>query len=103
MPGKQENEQHIESPPASVPNPDFLKLYAGISPDLPVLVMREWMARNRRPFIYAMASLIGGIVLALALVAGFVYLAMNDHGGYAVTLLGAGAISMVAGFRAARL
>jgi hypothetical protein len=48
-------------------------------------------------------SLVIGGVLALSLVGGFIYLVMNDHGGYAGGLLGAGALGMVAGFRSTRL
>jgi len=90
-------------PPGNVPNPDLLKQYAIVAPELPALVMAEWGHRHRRAFWYALVSLVIGGVLALSLVGGFIYLVMNDHGGYAGGLLGAGALGRVAGFRSTRL
>jgi hypothetical protein len=50
-----------------------------------------------------MLGLVIGGLLGLGLIGGFVYLVMQGHGGYATTLLGTGALSMVAGFRVVRL
>lgn len=90
-------------PPGNVPSPELLDQYAYISPEMPGLVMAEWSHRHRRAFLYALVSLLIGGLLALSLVGGFIFLVMNGRGGYAVTLLGAGALSMVAGFRSTRL
>ncbi len=65
--------------------------------------MQEWSYRHRRAFWFALVSLVIGGLIGLSLVGGFVYLVMQNHGGYATTLLGGGALSMVAGFRATRL
>ena len=91
-----------ETPPASMPHADILKFYAEVSPDLPVMIIEEWRSHVRRSFSYAMTSLVIGGILATLLLVGFVFLAMNGLGGYAVTLLVAGALGMVAGFRFAR-
>ena len=102
MPTKTTTTLRAETPPASMPNADILKFYAEVSPDLPVMIIEEWRSHVRRPFSYAMASLVIGGILATSLVVGFVYLVVNGHGGYAVTLLVAGALGMLAGFRFAR-
>jgi hypothetical protein len=88
---------------ASVPSPALLQQYAHVGLDLPALVIKEWGYRHRRAFWYAMLALFIGGLLALSLVGGFIYLVMHNHPTAAGSLLGAGAIGMVAGFRAARL
>ena len=92
-----------DAPTASVPGAEILAAYAKVSPDLPAHVLEEWSLRHRRAFLYAITALVIGGILGVALIGGFVYLVLTGHGGYAAALLGAGAISMVAGFRAARL
>ena len=90
-------------PEGNVLSPEVLGAYASISPMLPNVIMQEWSAKHRRAFWYATLALTFGGLLALSLVGGFVYLVMRSQGGYAVTLLGTGALSMVAGFRSSRL
>jgi hypothetical protein len=65
--------------------------------------LNTWEAAHQRGARYANLSLVIAGILGMGLIGGFVYLVMNGHGGYAVTLLGGGALSMVAGFRVARL
>lgn len=106
MPGKQENTvtpRITDEPPAPVPSFEILRLYAELDPSLPRFLMAEWKSQRRRPFVYAMVGMLIGGMIALSLIIDFIYLVMNGHGGYAITLIGAGALSMVAGFRAARL
>lgn len=88
---------------ATVPSPELLREYDSVGHDLPGMIVAAWQARHRRSFIYAMVALIIGGMLALGMVGGFVYLVMQGHGRYALTLLGAGALGMVAGFRSVRL
>jgi hypothetical protein len=65
--------------------------------------MKEWGRSHRRAFLYAFASTLIGGLIALSLIAGFIYLVMQGHSKAAGILLGAGALSMVAGFRSTRL
>jgi hypothetical protein len=69
---------------------------------LPALILAEWSYRHRRSFRYAMTSLVIGGLIALSLVGGFIFLVMHGFGYYALGLLGAGAVGMVAGFRSVR-
>ncbi|MGB6156903.1 MAG: hypothetical protein WBH45_01365 [Acidobacteriaceae bacterium] len=92
-----------KAPSASVPSPELLLEYSRVAPELPGLVVQEWGHRHRRAFIYATTALVAGALLAGALVGGFVYLVMKDHGGYADGLLGAGVLSLVTGFLSTRL
>jgi hypothetical protein len=92
-----------DPPRASVPSPDVLRAYGLVSPDLPFYIVKVWRADHSRNFWYATTALIIGGLLAISLIGGFVYLVMQQHGGYAAGLLGAGAFGMVAGFRASRL
>jgi hypothetical protein len=65
--------------------------------------MEEWGSWHHRQFLYAALSLGGGILVALALIGGFIYLVMEGHPEAAGSLLGAGALSLVSGFLASRL
>jgi hypothetical protein len=66
-------------------------------------VLQEWGHRNRRAFWYALVALVIGGLMGISLIGGFIYLVMNGHVKAAVSLLGAGAVSMVAGFVSTRL
>jgi hypothetical protein len=109
MPENLERAQHrahtplASEPTALFPSPELLEQLGNIHPELPMTVISEWKVRHARAYAYANHALLIGGILALALIGGFVYLVMNSHGYYAAMLLGAGAVSMVAGFRAARL
>jgi membrane-bound ClpP family serine protease len=74
-----------------------------IAPELPALVIKEWSHRHQRACLYALVALSIGGLLALALIAGFVYLIMNNHDTSAGVLLGSGAVSLVMGFLVTRL
>lgn len=88
---------------AAIPSAELLREYDLVGHDLPNLVIEAWQAGHRRSFRYAMTALFIGGLLAMSLIGGFIYLVMQGHGGYAATLLGGGALSMVAGFRSVRL
>ena len=81
----------------------LLAQYSIISPELPALVLQEWGHRNRRAFWYAPVALVIGGLMGISLIGGFIYLVMNGHVKASVSLLGAGAVSMVAGFVSTRL
>lgn len=91
------------APLGVVPPPELLEKFAVYGPELPLSVMKLWSLAHQRSYRYAMLGLAIGGVLGLGLIGGFVYLVMQGHGGYATTLLGTGALSMVAGFRVVRL
>ena len=93
----------VDPSSASIPSVELLKEYGVVSPDLPALVLKEWGYRHWRAFWYALVATIAGALLALRLVLGFIYLVMIGHSKAAGILLGGGALSMVAGFRASRL
>lgn len=63
----------------------------------------EWGRRHQRQFIYATSSMFGGILVAVGLIGGFVYLVMNNHSNAAGGLLGAGVVGIISGFLASRL
>jgi hypothetical protein len=65
--------------------------------------MKEWGFRHQRQFLYATLSLGGGILVTLALIGGFIYLVMEGHPEAAASLLGTGALGLVAGFLSSRL
>jgi len=87
----------------AIPNPELLKLYHDISPELPGLILADWKYHHRIAFLYAMTALIIGGAVALGLIAGFVYLVHIGYPAVATLLLGGGALSIVAGFRSTRL
>jgi len=58
---------------------------------------------NRREFWYAMAGMFSGVVLAVLVFGGFVYLVMHEHATAAGSLLGMGVLNMVQGFVRSRL
>jgi hypothetical protein len=93
-----------ESRPTSVVlNPQQLKLYAEIHPELPLILTKAAIGVERRAFWFAMAQGAYGFIIAGSIVAGAVYLGMNNHGAVAASLLGAGAVSIVTGFQVSRL
>jgi len=50
-----------------------------------------------------MAGMLSGVVLAILVFGGFVYLVMHDHATAAGSLLGVGVLNMVQGFVRSRL
>lgn len=95
-------EPHEETPLGVLPPPELLELFSRFGPELPAQVLQMWAGAHQRAYRYAMLSLAIGGVLGLALIGGFVYLVMNNHGSWAGALLGTGAIGMVAAFLRAR-
>lgn len=59
--------------------------------------------RDRNAFTFAFTGLIIGGIISSGLIGGFIYLVMQGHPTAAGSLLGAGAVGMVAGFRSTRL
>jgi hypothetical protein len=90
-------------PIAVVLNPQQLQEYSAVDPSLPALVTKAGMEAQHQKFIYATLALTFGFLLALAVVGGFVYLAMHDHPRSAAALIGAGVLGLVTGFQTVRL
>jgi hypothetical protein len=84
-------------------NPQQLQLYSEIDPALPTILVKAALAVNRQEYWFAMTQGTYGFLLALAVIGGAVYLAMNGHDWVAGTMLGAGAVGMVTGFQISRL
>jgi predicted membrane protein len=68
-----------------------------------LIIANGGIGRDHDAFTYALTGLIIGGVIAVALIAGFIYLVMQGHPAAAGSLLGTGALGMVAAFRATRL
>jgi hypothetical protein len=84
-------------------NPQQLRLYSEIDPELPGILVKAAVAVNRREFWFAFSQGTYGFLLALAVIGGSIYLAMHGHDWVAGTMLGAGAVGMVTGFQISRL
>lgn len=84
-------------------NPQQLQLYSEIDPELPAILIKAAVAVNRREFWFAFSQGTYGFLLALGVIGGSIYLAMNGHDWVAGTMLGAGAVGMVTGFQISRL
>jgi hypothetical protein len=91
------------APLGVLPPPELLEVFTRFGPEMPAKVLRLWGDAHVRAYRYAILSLVIGGLLGLALIGGFIYLVMQGHGTYAGVLQGAGALSMVAGFRSTRL
>jgi len=88
---------------AVVLNSQQLQEYSKVDPNLPELITRAGMETQRQRFIYATLALAFGFMLALAVVGGFIYLAMHDRPKSAAGLIGAGVLGLVTGFQTVRL
>ena len=84
-------------------NPEQLAEYARVSPELPALVVKGRNAELRRQFVYAVLSLLSGVVALLSLIAGYVYLVIQGHPHAAAGLLAGGVLGLVGGFIRSRL
>jgi hypothetical protein len=93
--------QHEQS--GIVLSPEILKLYRGVSEDLPVLIVQAIDGQLKREYRYAFGGqIVAGIALIL-MAGGFIFLVMNGHETPAYVLLGAGVLNTIGGFLRARL
>jgi hypothetical protein len=88
---------------ATVLNPQQLREYSNVDPSLPALITKAGMEVQRQKFLYATIALSFGFLLALAVVGGFIYLAMHDRPRSAAALIGAGVLGLITGFQTVRL
>ena len=98
MPGRRQSEQT-----SLVLNPQQLAEYASVDPTLPMLVIASRDAELGRKFLYAVLSLVAGVLVVFGILGAFIYLVMNGHPQAGAALLGAGVLSLVGGFVRSRL
>jgi len=71
--------------------------------EVPQLILEFSREEQRREFWYAIAGMLSGVILAILVFGGFVYLVIRDHATAAGSLLGVGVLNMIQGFVRSRL
>ena len=70
-----------------------LAAYQQVDARLPQLILEFSREEQRREFWYAIAGMLSGVILAILVFGGFVYLVIRDHATAAGSLLGVGVLT----------
>ena len=84
-------------------SPEQLAQYSKVDTSLPTLVVQARADELHREFVYAVVSLIAGVIAFLSIVGGYVFLVLHGFPKSAAGLLATGVLSLIGGFIRNRL